>query len=64
MVVVMNGKLGSNTDTGYVFAVGWSNSLNGVLDEVLCWNAVAGLAVAVIGMSAAQVCLGHLNNSN
>jgi hypothetical protein len=64
MVVVVDRQLSGHTDTGNVFAVGWSHPLNGMFDEVLSWNAVAGLAVAVVGMSAAQVSLRHLNNSN
>jgi hypothetical protein len=53
MVVIVHWKLCSHTDTCYIFAVGLSYALDGVLHEVLVWKTVACLAVAVIGMGAA-----------
>ncbi len=53
MVVIENRKFCCYTDTSHIFAVGWSYALDGVLDEVLSWDTVTCLAVAVVRMGAA-----------
>ena len=54
MVMIVNRKLYCcHTDSGYIFAVGWSHTLDGVLNEVLSWDTVTCLAVAIVRMGAA-----------
>ena len=53
MVMIVNRKFCCHTDACHIFAVGWSHALDGVLDEVLSWDTVACLAVAIVGMGAA-----------
>lgn len=53
MVMIVNRKFCCHTDACHIFAVGWSHALDGVLDEVLSWDTVTCLAVAIVGMGAA-----------
>ena len=53
MVMIVNRKFCCHTDACHIFAVGWSHALDGVLNEVLSWDTVTCLAVAIVGMGAA-----------
>ena len=53
LVVVMCGKLGCYTDACHIFSVRWSNTLNGVLNQVLLGYSIACLAMAIIRVRAA-----------